>query len=497
MDGGEVPVLRGRQGLVEQVVPRDVDGVHRAHAGRIGTHRPPVREPGGEPRGVRGAGDEPCRLGAGRVVVHGRRRVLGQPHPERGPVGPRRGQPREQAVGERGDVVLRHRRREAELVPQSAPPRREMGAVEPAQRLLGERDGAVGVVVEHGHEGLAEPGEVPRGDGPLVAVRVPALGVDRGEARGRVEGVDERAGAVVDGLAGQGHVVRVHHTVHEADEHPAGDELGLRGDHRLVERERGVLGVGGVRVVAGDGLVDDPAQHLRGVRLLGEGRGVLGRADAQVRRGRPGQHRARQHGFAADRVARGDDGERPRGRHAEGVHRLGDHVLAEHGAEHGLPVGVAAREGRATGALEMQVVEPTVRSRELAEEEGAPVAQAGGVVAELVARVRLRDRPCVRAGLLAGEEADAVVGGEPLGVEAELRREAGVEQDELRAVRGLGLPGQGELGEGVGEMRAQGGNGRGHGATLRGGGRVFTGRLPPGPSFRGGKSTPRAWTRAL
>ena len=51
----------------------------------------------------------------------------------------------------------------------------------------------------------------------------------------------------------------------------------------------------------------------------------------------------------------------------------------------------------------MQVVEPTVRSRELAEEEGAPVAQAGGVVAELVARVRLRDRPCVRAGLLAGE----------------------------------------------------------------------------------------------
>lgn len=89
-------------------------------------------------------------------------------------------------------------------------------------------------------------------------------------------------------------------------------------------------------------------------------------------------------------------------------------------------------------------------------------------MAELVARVRLRDRPRVRAGLLAGEEGDAVVGGEPLGVEAELRREAGIEQDELRAVRGLGLPGQGELGEGVGEMRAQGGNGRGHGATLRG-----------------------------
>ena len=88
----------------------------------------------------------------------------------------------------------------------------------------------------------------------------------------------------------------------------------------------------------------------------------------------------------------------------------------------------------------MQVVEPTARGRELAEEEGAPVAQAGGVVAELVARVRLRDRPRVRAGLLAGEEGDAVVGGEPLGVEAELRREAGVEQDELRAVRGLGLP---------------------------------------------------------
>ena len=46
----------------------------------------------------------------------------------------------------------------------------------------------------------------------------------------------------------------------------------------------GILGnlLGGVRVVAGDGLVDDPAQHVRGVRPLGKGSGVLGRADAQV-----------------------------------------------------------------------------------------------------------------------------------------------------------------------------------------------------------------------
>ena len=66
------------------------------------------------------------------------------------------------------------------------------------------------------------------------------------------------------------------------------DGLGL--DDGLVEGEVRVLGVGRVRVVAGDGVVGEAGQQRR-VAVLG---GVLERADAQVAAGDPGQHGAGQ-----------------------------------------------------------------------------------------------------------------------------------------------------------------------------------------------------------
>src|SRR3546814_9176446 len=60
--------------------------------------------------------------------------------------------------------------------------------------------------------------------------------VDRAEDRLWGVFVQERAGTVVDGLAGDRGVVGVHHAVDEADPQPAGDQLDLGRDHRFEQR---------------------------------------------------------------------------------------------------------------------------------------------------------------------------------------------------------------------------------------------------------------------
>ena len=140
-----------------------------------------------------------------------------------------------------------------------------------------------------GQQRLGEAGEVPLRDHRLVAVGVAAAGVDRAVDGGRVEGVHERARPVVDGLAGDRHVVGVHHAVDEADQHPLRDQRRLGGDDRLEEREVRVLGVGGLGVVPGDRVVGEPAQQVG----VAGGAGVLEAADPQVAARDPGQHGAR------------------------------------------------------------------------------------------------------------------------------------------------------------------------------------------------------------
>jgi len=73
------------------------------------------------------------------------------------------------------------------------------------------------------------------------------------------------------------------------------------------------------------------------------------------------------------------------------VHRLADHVLAQHRPDRGQPVA-AARERGAPGAFQVQVAQPAVGVDELAQQERTPVAEAWGVAAELVPGVRLRHR---------------------------------------------------------------------------------------------------------
>ena len=147
----------------------------------------------------------------------------------------------------------------------------------------------------------------------------------------------------------------------------------------------GLSGVGGVGVVAGDGVVGERAQH---VGVAGRG-GVLERAHPQVARGHPAEHRAgqgRSRGTCSP-VATTD--KRPRGRDPERVHRLADEVLAQHRAHRG-PAVAAAGERCAPGPLQVQVAPVARAVDDLAEQQRPAVAEAGLVEAELVARVGLR-----------------------------------------------------------------------------------------------------------
>ena len=98
----------------------------------------------------------------------------------------------------------------------------------------------------------------------------------------------------------------------EADEHPLRDELGLRVDDGLQEREVGVGGLGGVGIVPRDRVVRERPDEL-GAAV---GRGELEGADAQVTR-----RDAREDGpghppIPVHRLPRRDDGERARRRDA-------------------------------------------------------------------------------------------------------------------------------------------------------------------------------------
>ena len=110
----------------------------------------------------------------------------------------------------------------------------------------------------------------------------------------------------------------------------------------------------------------------------------------------------------------------------------------------------------------MQVAQPAGVVDELAEQQGAAVAEPGGVAAELVAGVGLRDRRRALGEMGAGQQPDAVAA-EPVRVEAELGGQRLVE-GEHPGLRGLGgLPGQGQLGQLAGEAAVEDEGGcRGH-----------------------------------
>ena len=317
------------------------------------------------------------------------------------------------------------------------------------QHAVGRLDSRLELVGEQRQHRLAESGEVPVGDARLVPERVAPAVVDRAEDRRRVVGVDERARPVVDRLARDRHVVGVHHAVHEPDQHPAGDERGLRLDHRLEEGDIRLLRVGGSGLVAGDGVVGEPPEQCH-VAVHGD---VLERSDSQMAAGDPGEDRAGQRHVAPHRLACRDDSERSGGRDAQCVHRLADEVLAQHRAERGAPVQ-AAGVRRRTRALEVEVTRRPITVDELPEQQRPAVAEAAGEAAELVPGVGLGDCGRALGQAVAGEGGDARRAAQHLHVETELNRQGLVQHHEPRVRQWRRAPGRREPFQ-VDEVRAQ------------------------------------------
>ncbi len=121
------------------------------------------------------------------------------------------------------------------------------------------------------------------------------------------------------------------------------------------------------------------------------------RADADVGGGDTGQDGAGQGRFTVDILAGQRGGERAGRGDADGGHRLGTEVFAEHGAEPGAPIA-AARPGGAAGALELDVAAQAIGADHFAEKDGAAVAQLGVPVAELVAGIGLASG-CAPSGM--------------------------------------------------------------------------------------------------
>ena len=382
-------------------------------------------------------------------------------------VGKRKGGRGRKGRSGRGGRNGRGRRRrggaEAELPQPHAAFGVAVGVHEGGEDVLGGGEPVVGIGCEEGDEGLEETREAPLRHGGLVAVGVAALPVDEAEKRRGVVLVQERAGAVVDGFAGDGDVVGVQHAVDEADAHPLGDEPRLR-RHNFAGECAVPLGrvvdVGEARVVAADGVVRESLDDVIAAVHPRE----LERPDAQVARRDADDDRAGLRAGAHDRPAGGQHRQRPGGGDAQRVHRLTGDELAEHRAEGGMAVAAAGERGGA-GTFQVDVAEVAGGVGDFAEQQRAPVAEDGDEMPELVARVRLRGGRRAGRQAAAHEERDAVGRAQPFRVDAELAGQRLVDRDEFGRGERLGLPFDGQLRQRVGEMRGQadgqvGGGGR-------------------------------------
>jgi two-component system sensor histidine kinase/response regulator len=221
-EGTEIlPLHRGGECGLHPMVPRNVEGVHGIHGSRAGDG---VGEAGAPP-------DHPLVVGLGvgeqrtdQRVVPGRRR--GEPTEGEGIV--------DRLTVEGGQKTIRQVEVtglgftvQAQL---AAHPGQPGGIVPFAERFEhGDRprDGRLGVPINEGQQGLREPGQIPASDLRLLTEGVPAAAIDGAEDGGRAVGIEKGAGAVVDGLPGDGHVVGIHHPMDETDQHPARDQRRL------------------------------------------------------------------------------------------------------------------------------------------------------------------------------------------------------------------------------------------------------------------------------
>ena len=79
---------------------------------------------------------------------------------------------------------------------------------------------AVGVIHKQRQHGFSQTGQVPLANRGLVDVSVSPLLINRAENFFAIKRINKRAGAVINCLAADGHIVGVHHAMNKSKVHP-------------------------------------------------------------------------------------------------------------------------------------------------------------------------------------------------------------------------------------------------------------------------------------
>ncbi len=140
---------------------------------------------------------------------------------------------------------------------------------------------------------------------------------------------------------------------------------------------------------------------------------VLERTEADEAGGHAGDDGGGFRGFAHDALVRADYGQGARGRDAERGHGFRTEEFADRGAQHGTAI-THARIGGHARALELQLdASLAVGGRQVAQGDGAAIAELAGPDAELVSGIDRRQRRRTGRDQVAGEdveEAEVLIG---------------------------------------------------------------------------------------
>jgi hypothetical protein len=283
-------------------------------------------------------------------------------------------------------------------------------------------------------QAFGEPGQIPQRDAWLVGVGVAAHFVDRGEYLRGVIFVHEGAGAVIDGLARDRHVVGVHDAMNETDHQPFGDEISLPAYHKLQQSEVAVHGASRFRVMARDNVVGEMAERIR---VCTDGEGLEG-ADADMAGCDAREDGAGQRHFTANGLAGRDGCQRPGGGNAKCGHRFADDVLPQYRPKRCAAVAIA-REGGGARAFQLNVPAHAICIDDLAQKNGPAITKLRHEGSELVAGIGHGERLARVRHAVAREHCDAFCRHEHFGIKPKVPGECFIQPDEARCGDGRGL----------------------------------------------------------
>jgi len=200
--------------------------------------------------------------------------------------------------------------------------------------------------------------------------------------------------------------------MHEADGLPLRHQLGRAHAHLGQQGLVGICCGAQMRIETVDDVVGEDFQLVRllAVKPVFEG--------TEAHEG--GRHARddgrRFHRFAHDALLRAHDGQRARGGNAQGSHGFRAQEFTDGRAQHGASVA-HARIRRGAGAFQLQLHRAIV-SGDIAQQDGAAIAQLSGPDAELVARIHGRQGLRARGHRIAAQQLDIVGIGQARRIEA-------------------------------------------------------------------------------